>query len=634
MTQVQNKRPLIERLKDDTPLLGDGAMGTILMERGDLDISVCMDGLNIDKPDLVRAIHLDYIEAGSDIIETNTFGANGQRLAPHGRSDEVAELNRVGVQLVRDAIADSGRDDVYIAGSVGPLGERLVPYGSLTREQAKILFREQISVLIAESVDAILFETFINEVELLLAVEVAQAIIKEAESDAVIIAQATFSADNTTYNGKSPARVAHELYKAGVTVMGVNCGSGPQQLADNLSAMVEAVPNAIFSALPNAGYPENLNGRIIYPATASYFGDYVNIFHKRGASIIGGCCGTTPEHIRAMRQAIDDPQPIIDVKVDDIPIHHPTSDEKLLPTQLAQYLADGTFVVTVEVAPPRSYTAEKVIKSVRLLRDAGADFVDVADTPAAKMKMSAWAMSHLLQDKVGIETVLHFPTRGRNLLRVQGDLLAAHALELRNLFITMGDPARIGDFPDANDAFDIAPSKLISVVKNHMNNGVDMADNSIGQATDFTVGCALNMGADNLDRELRVLEKKLNAGADFALGQPVFEPERIERFHKAYEEKFGEPFTLPMIMGVLPLYSLRHALFLHNEVPGFYIPDHLLKRMEDAGDNASKEGVKIGIELMQQMRGAVQGAYIIPAFGRYSLAAEVCDGIVSATVQV
>jgi homocysteine S-methyltransferase len=299
---------------------------------------------------------------------------------------------------------------------------------------------------------------------------------------------------------------------------------------------------------------------------------------------------------------------------------------------LARRLAEGQFTITVEVAPPRSYTAETMLGHARLLRDAGADLLDVADTPAAKMKMSAWAAAYLIQNQVGVETVLHFPTRGRNLLRVQGDLLAAHALGLRNLFVTMGDPVKIGDYPAANDHSDIAPSKLIDLVAHSMNAGQDMAGNSIGAPTAFTVGCALNMAADDLDNELRVLGNKLAAGAHFALGQMVFDPPRVEIFLKKYREVFAEDFKLPVLMGVMPLYSVKHARFLHNEVPGITIPDAIFARLEAAGDDAPREGVQIAIELMRALRPYVQGAYIIPSYGRYHLAAEVVDAIVNAPV--
>jgi homocysteine S-methyltransferase len=328
-----------------------------------------------------------------------------------------------------------------------------------------------------------------------------------------------------------------------------------------------------------------------------------------------------------MREALNDPEretPRLHI------LEHPTDESEGTaeqPTELAYRLANKQFTVTVEVTPPRSYGMEKLLNAGEILREAGAHLLDVADSPAAKMRMSPWAVCQVLQTKVGLETILHFPTRGRNLLRVQGDLLAAHALGLRNLFVTMGDPTKIGDYPDAMDNFDIAPSRLIGLIAQGMNSGEDLAGNSIGKPTSFTVGCALNMFADDLERELRVLDKKLDAGAAFALGQAVFEPHKIEAFHKAYAARKGEPFTLPVLMGIMPLYSLKQAIFLNNEVPGINIPDHIMKRMEDAGDDAPAEGVKIAQEILRDVKDMVQGAYIIPAFGKYHLTAEVIDAV-------
>ncbi len=297
------------------------------------------------------------------------------------------------------------------------------------------------------------------------------------------------------------------------------------------------------------------------------------------------------------------------------------------PTELAHKLHSGAFVISVEMSPPRSHTPQKLLEAARLLQDAGADVINVADSPTARMRMSPWAICHLLQSQLGMETVLHFPTRGRNLLRVQGDLLASHTLGLRNLFVVMGDPTQIGDYPNAMDTYDVAPSDLIRLIKHGLNTGVDQAGNSIGQPTAFNVGCALNMCATDVDREIKVLRKKLEGGADFALSQAVFEPERIEQFHKRYAEIEGKPFDLPVLLGVMPLYSVRHARFLHNEVPGIHIPDALFERLEQAGDQAAQEGVRIAGELLSQMQGMVQGAYIIPAYGRYDLAAEVIDSV-------
>ena len=613
------KIPFRERLKNGIALLGDGAMGTMLHDESHTDIHACFDALNIDDPETVVSVHKAYIAAGSDLIETNTFSANRIKLATAGRAQHVELYNRRAVELARLAVAESNRDDVYVIGSVGPLGVGIHPYGRISQEEARTVYHEQLSALIGAGADALQFETFNEHKELLLAIKVARQI----SADIPIIAQTTYYREQVTYSGYSPARVANDLHKIGVDVIGVNCGSGPAGIADILRQMRHAIPEAVFSAMPNAGFPEVIGGRILYPATADYFADYATTFLSIGATIIGGCCGTTPAHIEAMRGALDNPP----ANLADIQIRERTHEEdpvaQDLPTELSERLEAGLFTVSVEMAPPRSYRTDKLLRSARLLRSAGTDFINVADTPAARMKMSAWAVAHLLQSQVGIETVLHFPTRGRNMLRVQGDLLASHALGLRNLFVVMGDPTRIGDYPDASDAFDIPPSQLIGVIKHGMNRGEDMAGHSIGKPTNFTVGCALNMAADDIDREIRILNKKLESGADFALGQAIFEPERIQRFHERYEELEGKPFDLPVLMSVMPLFGLKQARFLHNEVPGIVIPDHIFERIADAGEDAPQEGVAIAQELVDQMSSMVQGVYIIPSFGKYDLAAEV-----------
>ena len=618
-----SKLNFLERLKSDKPLLADGAMGTMLHARG-IPIDACFDGLNLSKPDHVRSVHRAYVNAGADLIETNTFGANRYKLADHGLEEQVEEINRTGVRLVREAIAESGREDVYVAGSVGPLGIGLAPYGRLKPEDARTAYVEQIKALVAEGVDTLIFETFNDLAELKLALETAHEIAPKTP----VICQMTFGPDDRTLLGYLPGRVAHELREAHADVIGVNCSGGPVQISRVLQGMRQSEPDAVFSAMPNAGYPENFGGRTMYPATVEYFADYALTFKAIGATIIGGCCGTTPEHIAAMRAALDDPKRAATTR---ITLFEPHSEEDVRaadhPTELAHKLANGHFVISVEMKPPRSHNFDRLIDSARMLRDAGADVLNIADSPTARMRVSPWAVCQMLQSRLGVETVLHFPTRGRNMLRIQGDLLGAHALGLRNIFVCMGDPTRIGDYPEAMDNYDIVPSGLIKLTKQRMNAGVDQAGNSIGQPTSFTVGCALNMAAPNPDKEIEVLRKKIEVGADFALGQAVFEPHVAEKFLRRYEEIVGEPLHLPVLMGVMPLYSLRHALFLHNEIPGISIPPHILKRIEDAGEDAAQEGVKVAQELLRDMRDFVQGAYIIPAFGRYELAAQVIDSV-------
>ncbi len=611
-----------ERLQQANPILSDGAMGTLLHQHG-VPISTCFDELNLTNPEQVARIHRDYLDAGSELIETNTFGANRYKLGKHGLEGKVVEINRAGVELAKRVIADNGRE-AYLAGSVGPLGVRLKPFGRIKLEEARAAFGEQIKALAEAGVDVIQMETFSDQMELLEALGAA----RDVAPSLPVICHMTFGQDDRTLLGDLPAQVARQLSEAGADVIGVNCGGGPQQLSRILQAMHQAVPAATLSAMPNAGFPESVGERMMYPATEEYFADYALTFKAIGAKMIGGCCGTTPAHITAMRAALDNPE----LPLPQIHVQETNVDDLMAvperPTELARKLTEGKFVITVEMAPLRSFVPQKLLAAAQLLKEAGADMVDVADSPTARMRMSPWALCHFIQTRVHMETVLHFPTRGRNLLRVQGDLLAAHAMGLRNLFVVMGDPTKIGDYPEAMDTFDVAPSALINIIKHKMNTGTDQAGNSIGQPTTFTVGCALNMFANDMDREIQTLIKKLESGADFALGQAVFEPHRIEVFHKRYREITGEDFKLPVLMGLMPLYSPKHARFLHNEIPGISIPDTLMDRLDNAGEKAAEEGVKIAQELLRDMRGMVQGAYIIPAFGRYELVADVIDSVV------
>ncbi len=612
-----------DRLHADTPLLADGAMGTLLHTHG-VPLDGCFDQYNLTKPDMIKGIHRSYVDVGVDLLETNTFGANRLKLTEYGLEDQVVAINQAGVALARAAIADSGhKDRIYIVGSVGPLGAGLQPYGRLKPEDARALFSEQIGALIDAGVDGIIFETFTTLDEVLLALEAARALAPTLP----VICEMTFTQDDRTVSGHLPGAVAHRLHEAGADVIGVNCSGGPAQITRVIQAMRQSAPTARLSAMPNAGYPQTVGGRTMYPATTEYFSDHALTLKALGTQIIGGCCGTTPEHIRAMRTALDDPSRPLPLIHFTERHHEETNLAPERPSELAFKLANGAFVISVEMNPPRSHNLDRMIDSATLLRDAGADVLNIADSPTARMRVSPWAACNVLQNRLGVETILHFPVRGRNMLRVQGDLLGAHALGLRNIFVCMGDPTRIGDYPEAMDTYDIVPSGLIKLITQKMNSGVDQAGNSIGQPTSYTVGCALNMGADDLDKEIDVLIKKLAAGADFALGQPVFEPPKVERFLARYQEIAGEPLKMPVLMGVMPLYSIRHATFIDNEIPGISIPPAILKRIEDAGEDAAQEGVRIAQELLRDLKDFVQGAYIIPAFGRYELAAQIIDAV-------
>lgn len=604
------------------PLLGDGAMGTMLNGRG-ISFNECFDALNLTHPGIVGEIHQAYIEAGSQIIQANTFGANRYKLVEHGLGDKVNEINRAGVELAR-RVALASFKDVLVAGDVGPLGVRLAPFGRVQPDQARQAFCEQIGAQAEAGADLIIIETISDLYEIREAIAAARQV-----CSLPVVASMTFTRDDRTLLGDAPSKVAGWLKETGADVIGINCSSGPAQLFRILKQMRQVAPEEIFSVMPNAGWPEQVGGRIMYPANPEYFGDYARMFCEAGASLIGGCCGTTPQHIAAMRAALDQAsQGCADLDGDGAALTE--SEERLAPvdqpTHLAQKLTAGRFVIAVEMDPPKGLSAHKMLAGASLLTEAGADVINVADSPMARMRMSPWAVCSLIQREFGIETTLHFPTRGRNMLRVQGDLLAAHAMGIRNVFVVMGDPTAIGDYPEAMDNYDLVPSGLIKLIKQNFNMGVDHAGADIGQPTTFFVGCALNLTPQNPDQEIKNLRRKLQAGADFALTQPVYQLDEAEAFLRRYEDQYG-PLEIPMVVGVLPLYSPRHAAFLHNEVPGISISEEIQRRLREAGEDSPHEGVRIALEYIERIRTWANGVYLMPAFNRYDLVAEIIEGI-------
>jgi methionine synthase / methylenetetrahydrofolate reductase(NADPH) len=605
------------------PLLMDGAMGTELHNRG-IPIDQSFDALNYRQPAVVADIHRGYIDAGADIIETNSFGANRFKLAEYSFQDDVKIFNQAAVAVARRVIAGSFKD-VLLAGSVGPLGVRLAPLGRVSQAEAEAAFAEQIEALVkaeAGGVDLLIIETMSDVKE----VGAAVAAARQIAPDIPIVVQMTFTRDDRTLLGQSADGAAQRLAQLDVDAIGINCSGGPAQVLRLLALMGKIAPDLPLAAAPNAGWPEHRDGgRVLYPATSAYFGDYARAFVEAGARLVGGCCGTTQAHIAAMRQALDTPgkssHPLPRVQVMERAERRTAVSPQ--PTRLSQYLQDGRFVVTVEMSPPKGIATERLLEGARTLKAAGAGFLDIADSPLARMRMSAWAAAYLVQREVGLETILHFPTRGRNLLRVQGDLLAAHAMGIRNLFVTMGDPTKIGDYPEAMDSYDIVPTGLIHLIKEQFNSGLDKAGEAIDQATSFVVGCALSLTPADPAREIKLLQKKVRMGADFALTQPVFDAAAARRFIDQYQETTGEPI-LPLVAGIKPLYNSRNAEFLHNEVPGIIIPDEQRQRMAQAAD-PPQEGVLIAQELLAEIRPFVQGVYLMPAFGRYDLAADVLD---------
>jgi len=607
------------KLLENQTLLADGAMGTMLHARG-VGFDKCFDELNLTNPSAVAEVHREYIEAGAQLIITNTFGANRFKLTKHGLQDDVVELNKASVDLARRVVSASFKD-VLVAGDVGPLGVRIAPFGRVQPEEAREAFAEQIKALSEAGVDLIVIETFSDLYEIREAINAAKQ-----TCNLPIVASVTFTRDDRTLLGDEPMKVARTLRDAGADVLGVNCSGGPAQLLRILKQMKLAVPDGMFWIKPNAGWPEQVGGRIMYPADAEYFGDYALSFREAGARVVGGCCGTTPQHIAVMKKALESNlHSSVLIQTSEV-LETSEVSELEPPTQFAQKLGRGEFAISVEMDPPRGLSTHKLLAGASLLADAGADVINVADSPMARMRMSAWAVCDLVQRKVGIESTLHFPTRGRNLLRVQGDLLAAHALGICNIFVVMGDPTSIGDYPEAMDNYDLVPSGLIKLIKQGFNEGIDHSGTSIGQPTNFFVGAALNLYPPVLDNEIKNLHRKVKAGADFFLTQPIYRPSDGVKLLEAYEAKHGR-LEKPILVGILPLVSVRHANFLHHEVPGISIPEETRKRIESAGDDGVKAGVEIAVELVEQVRPWAGGVYLMPQFHKYDMVAEIIEAV-------
>jgi len=605
---------LLETLEKKT-ILADGAMGTMLHARG-IGFDSCFDELNLTNPAAVAEVHREYIEAGAELVITNTFGANRFKLSKHGLQDDVAEINRAGVELAKRIVAASFKD-VWIAGDIGPLGVRIAPYGRVKPEEAREAFAEQVKALAESGADLIIIETMSDLYEIKEAIAAAKE-----NSSLPIIASVTFTRDDRTLLGDDPAKVAHRLASAGADVIGVNCSGGPSQLLRILKQMRQAEPSAKFWVKPNAGWPEQVSGRIMYPADAEYFGDYALLFREAGANIVGGCCGTTPQHIAAMKKSLEASPSIVVTDISTQPEDEIIAEPAEQPTRLAQRLSENKFTICVEMDPPRGLSTHKLLAGASLLQDSGADIINVADSPLARMRMSAWAVCDVVQRTLGVETTLHFPTRGRNLLRVQGDLLAAHAIGLRNVFVVMGDPTSIGDYPEAMDNYDLVPSGLIKLIKQGFNMGVDHSGTSIGQPTNFFVGAALNLCPQDMDTEVKNLHRKIKAGTDFFLTQPIYNAEDGPKLIEAYEAKHGK-LEKPILAGILPLVSAKHANFLHHEVPGIVIPEESRARIEAAKDGAAKVGVELAVELIQKIKPWASGIYMMPQFHRYDQASEI-----------
>jgi methionine synthase / methylenetetrahydrofolate reductase(NADPH) len=620
--------PLARLLDPSSLVLFDGAMGTMLYSKG-VFINQCYDELNVRAPDLVREVHREYVKAGAEVLETNSFGANRLKLAQFGLAAQTHEINKRAAELAREA-AEEGHE-VLVAGAVGPLGVRLEPYGPTSAEEAREIFREQMEGLKAGGADLFILETFGDLHEIGQAIAAARAV----DSAMPVIAQMTIGVDGLTPYGATPEDVTRALDRFGADVIGLNCSVGPQTILEAIEKMAPLTEKKI-SAQPNAGMPRDVGGRSMYMASPEYMASYARHLFQAGAKVLGGCCGTTPEHIHAMCEGIRPLSPRFAraggtgarVPVGTAPVLREskrTPDVQAVPlaerSRWGAKIAAGTFVTSVEIVPPRGVDASHMLTEVARLKDAGVDAVNVPDGPRAQSRMGALLTSLLIEQQVGIEAVTHYACRDRNLLGMLSDLLGASAVGLRNLLLITGDPPKMGPYPSATAVFDIDAIGLTNLV-NNLNHGRDPGDNAIGAPTQFVIGVGVNPAPIDLAQELKRFAWKVEAGAEFAVTQPVFDAAQLENFLRRTEGA-----RVPIVAGIWPLVSVRNAEFLANEVPGVSVPEAVISRMRKAGEKSKEhavaEGIAIARELLARVRGAVQGVQVSAPFGKVELALEV-----------
>jgi homocysteine S-methyltransferase len=594
-------------------LLSDGAMGTMLYQKG-IFVNRCFDELNLREPDLVKSVHGAYIKAGSNVIETNTFGTNRYKLEKYGLEKKVTEINRIGVEIAREAVGDR---HVFVLGSVGPLGRPIVMNRGITPQQAHEAFSEQVMALVAAGVDGIIFETISHLGEMAIALEAA----REVDKKIPIIGQFTYADENSILAGASMQEAVSVLEEKGADVLGANCGVGPRTILDVLIRLTSMTKHPV-SVMPNAGSPEYVDGRLFYFATPDYFAQYAKNFINAGASLVGGCCGTTPDHIRSMAGSVRalgkseteavSVKPVAEiVRLPEIPL--------MQRSPLGKKLSEGQFITSVEIDPPKGLELRKVVDGAKELKAAGVDVINIADGPRATARVSPQSLALILEREVGIETILHTTCRDRNLLGLQSDMLGAHTNGFRNILAVTGDPPMVGDYPSATGVFDVDAIGLVTLLKN-LNQGMDMGGRSMGGQTSFTIGVGVNPAAPNIERELNRLERKIEHGAEFIMTQPIYDHELLHWFLQEVEK-----YHIPVLIGILPLASFRNAEFLHNEVPGMTIPQNVRDRMQKAGEGGADEGIMISQEMLQEVMGRAQGVYVMPPFNRYSSALRVLE---------
>jgi homocysteine S-methyltransferase len=599
-------------------VVADGAMGTMLYSRG-VFINRCFDELNLSSPDLVRQIHQEYVKAGSEIVETNTYGASRVRLSAFGLAEKVAEINRAGVRVAREA----AKDQAWVAGAVGPLGVRIEPLGPTSFAEARAAFREQTGALVEAGVDLLILETFANLDELREAVAAAREC---AGGEMVIVAQVTIDDFGNLPGGTDTETFTREMDAMPVDVIGLNCSVGPKATLETIESMMRFSAKPM-SAMPNAGVPQRVEGRNIYLGSPEYMAQYARRMLWTGVKIVGGCCGTTPEHIKLIRSETRSLQP--QQKKLTLTVEEPHAKARALPgvpmaqkSKLGAKLAAGKFVAFVEILPPRGVDASREIDGAKLCAEHGIDCINVPDGPRASARMSAQVTCQLIQQHAGIEAVNHFCCRDRNILGIQSELLGAHTAGIRNLICITGDPPRMGAYPDATAVFDVDAIGLVNIV-NNLNHGLDIGGNPMGSQTALLIGVGANPGALNMDEEIRRFDWKVEAGAEYIVTQPVFDLDLLERFLRRTEHA-----KVPVVCGIWPLTSFRNAEFMVNElrVP---VPAEYMERMRrvDNAEKAREEGVAIASEMTARVRHMVQGVQLSAPFGRYQMALDVAEAI-------
>ncbi len=609
------KKDFLEEL-NSKPILFDGAMGTEIYKRG-VFINKCYDELNLTNPSLIKQIHNDYKMAGADVLETNTFGANRYKLKNHQLQDKVFQINFEAAKIAKEVAGD----EIFVAGALGPLGIQMEPLGPLSREEAVEAFKEQAIGLLEGGVDLFVLETFIYPDELNQAIKALRMI-----CGLPIIAMMTIDEAGNSLTGASPEVFIKELESYGADVIGVNCTVGPHRMLNWLENS-RAFTKLPLSVMPNAGKPRNIDGRNIYMTSPEYLGEYAKHFIQSGANIIGGCCGTSPEHIKAMRNAINAIRPNFQKinlkKVETIELPDVKIIEQENKSRLASRVKNGHFIKIVELLAPHGVSAIKEIDKARQLYFQGIDAINIPDGPRASARMSALSLALQIQRDVGIEAVLHYVCRDRNVIGIQSDLLGAYALGIKNVLAITGDPPKLGNYPDATGVFDVDSIGLVNILS-RLNHGLDIAGNPIGTPSAFFVGVGANPGAINLDEEIKRLEWKIDAGAEFIITQPVFDLNILEKFIKRIEH-----IRRPLVAGLWTLTSIRNAEFMNNEVPGCDVPEDIMGRMRKVEDNKEKsmqEGIIIARETLEKMKESIQGVQISAPFGRIQTVFDVLDG--------